>query len=85
MDTNPLILLVAYIEETGSSEDVTDFFSVMNVLFEEGFDFVLVGGEFVGVDCDDVGVGVPTIICGGSGGGFSIVYLAKSDSHQMNK
>jgi hypothetical protein len=63
MDTNPFILFVTYVKESGSSEDITDFFRVVNVFFEEGFDFVVVGGEFVGVDCDDVGVGVATIVC----------------------
>jgi len=63
MDTYPLILFITYVKESGSSEDITDFFRVVNVFFEEGFDFVIVGGEFVGVDCDDVGVGVATIVC----------------------
>lgn len=63
MDTNPLIFFVAYVKESRSSEDITDFFRVVNVFFEEGFNFVIVGGEFVGVDCDDVGVGVATIVC----------------------
>ena len=67
MDTNPLILFVAHVKESGSSEDITDFFCVVNVFFEEGFDLVIVGREFFGVDCDDVGVGVATIVCSDGG------------------
>lgn len=62
MDTNPLILFVAYVKESGSSEDITDLLSIVNVFFEECFDFVIVGGELFGVDCDDVSVGVATIV-----------------------
>ena len=62
MDAHPLVLLVAYVKESRSPENVTNFFSVVNVFFEEGFDFVFVRGEFVGVDCDDVGIGISTVV-----------------------
>ena len=63
VDTNPLILFVAYVKESGSSENITDFLGIVNVFFEECFDFVIVGGEFIRVDCDNVSVGVATIVC----------------------
>jgi len=68
VDANPVIIFVANVKESGSSENITDFFRVVNVFFKEGFDFGIVFGEFVGVDCDDVGVGVSTIVYVGGGG-----------------
>jgi hypothetical protein len=63
MNTYPFIIFVTYIEETRSSEDITDFFGVMDMFFEEGFYFGVIFGKFLWVDCDNVSVRVSTIIC----------------------
>ena len=49
----------------------------MNVFFEEGFDLVIVGREFFGVDCDDVGVGVATIVCSDGGDVLLLIVRVK--------
>jgi len=62
VNAHPLILLVAHIKISRSAKDVTNFLGIMNVLLEEGLDLRIVFREGVGMDRDDIRVGVAAII-----------------------
>lgn len=61
-NAHPLILLIAYVEISRSTQDVTNLFSIVDVLLEECLYLRFVFGEFVRFDGDDVGVGVAAIV-----------------------
>ena len=44
MDTNPLVIFVAYVKITRAAKDVTDLFRIVNVFLEERFDLWTITG-----------------------------------------
>ena len=62
MDANPSILLIPHVEESGTPQYVPYLLRVVDVLLEEGLDLRVVLGKSVGMDGDDVGVGVAAIV-----------------------
>ena len=62
MNSHPLILFVPNVEISRSTDNVTNFFRVMNVLLEETFNLRVIFGQGVGVDCDDIRIGVAAIV-----------------------
>jgi hypothetical protein len=43
VDAYPLVGFVAYIKVTRATKNVTNFFGIMNMFFEEGFDLQYIG------------------------------------------
>ena len=64
-DADPFIILIPHVEIPTPAEDVTNLLRVVDVFLEKGFHFLLVAGERVGVDSDDVGVGVAPRVADG--------------------
>mmetsp|Transcript_14841 Transcript_14841/g.37370 ORF Transcript_14841/g.37370 Transcript_14841/m.37370 type:complete len:269 (+) Transcript_14841:156-962(+) len=57
-DADPLVLLVANVKVSGSVQDVTDFFGVVDVFLEKGLNLYVVSRQEVGADRNNVGIRV---------------------------
>ena len=61
VDTNPAIVHVTNVKVSASTQNVADFFGIMNVLFKKRFNLLFKVGQMIGVDGDNVGV---VVTCG---------------------
>jgi hypothetical protein len=57
-----LVILVAYIKISAATKNISNFFSVVNVLLKERLDFLFVTRQVIRMNCNNISVAVSTFI-----------------------
>lgn len=56
VDADPIVVRITNVKKSTSVQNVTNLFSIVDVLFKEGLDLVIISGQKIGTNGNNIGV-----------------------------